>query len=101
MLSSARDAVVDAVRDLSEEIYRCSAVEKGTDDKLQKEMVTERLLCATNRGRAKKDEGDRNRILNKMEKLASTKDGAKSDYRPQVPGRVRNLTGVLAKILNK
>jgi hypothetical protein len=54
MLSSARDAVVDAVRDLSEEIYRCSAVEKDTDDKLQKEMVREKFLFALDRDGAKK-----------------------------------------------
>lgn len=83
---------------LSEADYRCSAVEndtiptwvkeiphsveykfKDTEDKWKKELVKGRLLCTYNRGRAHKDEGDRTRILEKMEKLLSTKDGTKSD----------------------
>ena len=83
---------------LSEAGYRCSAVEndtipswvkeiphvvehkfKDTMDKWQTEQVKGRLLCTYNRGRAVKDSGDRARILEKMQKLLSTKDGTKSD----------------------
>jgi len=83
---------------LSEAGYRCSAVEndtipswvkeiphvvehkfKDTMDKWQTEQVKGRLLCTYKRGRAVKDSGDRARILEKMQKLLSTKDGTKSD----------------------
>jgi transposase len=83
---------------LSEAGYRCSAIENDTiptwvkeiphivehkfkdkSEKWQTEHVKGRLLCTYNRGRAVKDNGDRDRILDKMQKLLATKDGTKSD----------------------
>jgi transposase len=83
---------------LADADYRCSAIEndtiptwvkeiphivehkfKDTTDKWQTEHVKGRLLCTYNRGRAVKDNSDRTRILDKIQKLLETKDGKKSD----------------------